>query len=55
METILETLNAKLQAWEPETANEVRERLTEIIALADQDVLDLMKSRERAGSPGHSR
>jgi len=47
METILETLNAKLQAWEPETANEVRERLTEIIALADQDVLDLMKSRER--------
>jgi hypothetical protein len=34
-------LNAKLREWKPETAAEVRERGTEIIGLADQDLLDL--------------
>lgn len=30
-----------------ETASQVRERVAEIIALADEDVLDLMRSRGR--------
>jgi hypothetical protein len=44
---LVETLNARLQIWEPRIANEVRERVAEIIALADEDLLDLMKSHER--------
>jgi hypothetical protein len=45
MDALIETLNAKLREWKPETAAEVRERVTEIIRLADQDVLDLVRSR----------
>jgi hypothetical protein len=45
MDALLETLNAKLREWKPETAAEVRERVSEIISLADQDVLDLLRSR----------
>jgi hypothetical protein len=47
MEALLEALNAGLHQWKPETADQVRERLTEIIGLADQDVLDLLRSRVR--------
>lgn len=47
MEALLEALNSKLQQWKPETAMQVRERVSEIIVLADQDLLDLMRSRER--------
>ena len=47
MEALLETLNAKLQEWNPETADAVRERVGEIIGLADQDGLDLLRSRAR--------
>jgi hypothetical protein len=47
MEALLETLDVKLREWRPETADQVRERVTEIIALADQDGLDLMRSRAR--------
>ena len=45
MDALLETLNAKLREWKPETAAEVRERVTEIITLADQEALDLLRSR----------
>jgi hypothetical protein len=44
MEALLETLNARLLQWKPETADEVRERVTEIIGLADQAALDLVRS-----------
>ena len=47
MEALLETLDAKLRQWKPETAAQVRERVSEIIGLADQDCLDLLRSRER--------
>ena len=47
MEALLETLNAKLREWNPETADAVRERVGEIIGLADQDGLDLLRSRAR--------
>ena len=45
MDALLETLNAKLHEWRPETAAQVRERVIEIIGLADQDALDLLRSR----------
>ena len=45
MDVLAETLNARLREWKPETAAQVRERAAEIIGLADQDVLDLMRSR----------
>jgi hypothetical protein len=43
----VETLNTKLQTWKPETAAQVRERIAEVIELADDDVLDVMRSRAR--------
>jgi hypothetical protein len=45
MDLLVETLNSKLLEWKPETAADVPERVAEIIALADQDVLDLLRSR----------
>jgi hypothetical protein len=45
MDALLETLNTKLREWKPETAEQVRERVSEIISLADQNVLDLLRSR----------
>jgi hypothetical protein len=42
---VLEKLNARLQAWRPETAAEARERIAEVIDLADHDALDLSRSR----------
>ena len=45
MEELLETLNERLHRWNPETANQVRERVSEIIGLADEDALDLLRSR----------
>jgi len=45
MDLLLEKLDAKLREWTPETAARVRQRLTEIIALADDDALDLVRSR----------
>lgn len=40
-----EKLDARLREWKPETAAQVRQRVGEVIDLADQDVLDLMRSR----------
>jgi hypothetical protein len=45
MDAIAERLDAKLREWKPETATQVRQRVVEIIALADQEVLDLLRSR----------
>lgn len=45
MDALLEKLDAKLKEWKPETAADVRNRLSEMIVLADQDALDLMRSR----------
>jgi hypothetical protein len=45
MDVLIETLDAKLREWKPETAAQVRQRVTEIIGLADQDALDLLRSR----------
>ena len=45
MTAIAERLDRKLKKWRPVTAREVRKRVTEIIHLADQDALDLLRSR----------
>lgn len=45
MDALVERLDAKLREWKPETAAEVRERVAEVIELADHDVLDLMRPR----------
>ncbi len=45
MDTLVETLDTRLRQWKPETVTQVREHVAEIIALADQGVLDLLRSR----------
>jgi hypothetical protein len=45
MDALLEKMDVKLKEWKPQTAAEVRQRVTEMMALADEDALDLMRSR----------
>jgi hypothetical protein len=45
MDTLAEKLDLKLREWSPETADRVRERVAEVIELADHDLIDLMRSR----------
>ena len=45
MDALIEELNLKFQQWEPEVTNQVRQRIQEIMELADQQVLDVMRSR----------
>jgi hypothetical protein len=45
MDALVERLDVKLREWKPETAEEVRQCVAEIIALADQEALDLLRSR----------
>lgn len=45
MDALLERLDTKLREWKRETADQVRERLTEIMDVADQDGLDVLRSR----------
>lgn len=45
MDILAERLDTKLREWRPDTAEQVRQRVEEIIDLADQDVLDVMRSR----------
>jgi len=45
VDTLAEKLDARLREWKPETAAEARERITEVIELADQGLLDVARSR----------
>ena len=45
MDATAEKLDSKLREWKPETAREVRALVDEIIGLADDNALDLMRSR----------
>jgi hypothetical protein len=45
MDALAEKLDTKLRQWKPETAEQVRQCVAEIIALADQDALDVLRSR----------
>ena len=41
MTALAQRLDRKLKTWRPQTAREVKARITEIITLADQDAFDL--------------
>ncbi len=45
MDILAEKLDARLREWKPETAAEARERISEVIELADHGVLDVARSR----------
>jgi hypothetical protein len=45
MDALAEQLDVKLRQWQPETAEQVRQCVAEIIALADQNALDVLRSR----------
>ena len=45
MEAIAEKLENKLHEWKPETSQRVRALVAEIIELADDDALDIARSR----------
>jgi len=45
MDAIVEKLDVKLSQWKPEISAEVRSLISEVIDAADEDVLDLMRSR----------
>ena len=45
MDALAEKLDARLREWKPETAAEAMERISEVIELADHDVLDIARSR----------
>jgi hypothetical protein len=45
MDALAERLDTKLREWKPDMAAQVRQQVTEIIELADQDVLDVLRSR----------
>jgi hypothetical protein len=45
MDALAEMLDLKLREWNPETADRVRQRVAEVIELADHDLIDLMRSR----------
>jgi len=45
MDTLAEKLDSGLRTWNSATAAQVRERVEELIELADHDVVDLMRSR----------
>jgi hypothetical protein len=45
MDSLVEKLDARLREWKPETAAEARERIAEVIELADRDALDVSRSR----------
>ena len=44
MDALAEKLDARLREWKPETAAEARERITEVIELADRDIPDIARS-----------
>ncbi|MEH2226540.1 hypothetical protein [Nostoc sp.] len=45
MDALVQELNTKLRQWQPDIAQQVRQYLVEIIELADQDALDILRSR----------
>ena len=45
MDALVERLDSKLREWEPNTADQVRQHVAEIIELADHGSLDVMRSR----------
>lgn len=45
MDAVIEKLDEKLRHWRPETADQVRQCVLEIIDTADRGLLDVRRSR----------
>lgn len=45
MDILVEKLDVKLRQWKPDVAEQVRQRVVEVMDMADQDTLDIMRSR----------
>lgn len=45
MDALVEKLDRKLHQWKSDTAEQVRQRVGEIIDMADRDILDVIRSR----------
>lgn len=45
MDSLSEDLNLKLKQWRPDIAQQVRQYIAEIMQLADQDALYILRSR----------
>lgn len=45
MDVLTEKLDERLRQWKPDTAAMARERIAELIELADHDILDIARSR----------
>jgi hypothetical protein len=45
MDSLAERLDRKLHEWAPETAEQVRSQVAEIIELADEGLIDVARSR----------
>jgi hypothetical protein len=45
MDAIAEKLDTKLSEWKPEVSRQVRDLVSEVIEAADNDALDLVRSR----------
>lgn len=46
MDALVERLDQKLRKWSPETAEQVRSQVMEIIDLADRGLLDVVRTRQ---------
>jgi hypothetical protein len=46
MDDLAERLDLKLREWSPETAEQVRSQVLELIELADQGLLNIVRSRQ---------
>lgn len=45
MDALTEQLNTRLKEWQPDVAQKVKEYILEIMDLADQDGLDILRLR----------
>ena len=45
MDALIQELDIKFRQWQPAIVEQVRHCLVEIIELADQDALDILRSR----------
>jgi len=45
VDTLTKKLNTKFQEWQPDTVEQVRQLVIEIIDLADQDALAILRSQ----------
>ena len=45
MDVLTQCLDKKLHEWNPDVADQVRQYIQEIMELADQDALDILRSR----------